>query len=176
MATGAVTNLMSIEEYLRTPFRPDVDFVDGRIEERYLGEFDHARLQAVLDRMLGAREDEWGVYVSPELRVQVSATRFRVPDVCVTDAKAAVEQIPTRAPLLCIEVLSPEDRLSRVLERVEDFHAMGVGQVWVFDPQAHQVWISTGESVRKWDGGVLKVEGTLIELDPGLAFAKMIRK
>ena len=42
----------------------------------------------------GYKEDEWGEYVSLELRVQVSATRFRVPDVCVTDAREEVEQIP----------------------------------------------------------------------------------
>ena len=175
MATGAVTNLMSIEEYLRTPFRPDVDFIDGQIEERHLGEFDHARLQAILDRLLGAKEDEWGVYVSPELRVQVSATRFRVPDVCVTDARTAIEQIPQRPPLLCIEILSPEDRLPRMLDRARDFHSMGVGQVWIFDPKLRKVWVSRANGVEEWAGGLLKVPETLIELDPEQAFAKMVR-
>ena len=45
MATAALTSPMSVEEYLRTPFQPDVDFVDGWIDGRHLGEFDHARLQ-----------------------------------------------------------------------------------------------------------------------------------
>ncbi len=175
MATAAVATRMTVEEYLRTPFRPDVDFVDGLIEERNLGEFDHARLQSVLDRLLGAKEEEWGVYVSPELRVQVSATRFRIPDVCVTDAREEVEQIPRRPPLLCIEVLSPEDRLAAMLIRVEDYHAMGVGQVWVFDPKARKVWVSTAQGLQEWAGGLLKVPGTLIELDPAQAFAKMVR-
>jgi Uma2 family endonuclease len=135
MATAAVTVRMSVEEYLRTPFRPDVDFVDGVIEERHLGEFDHARLQTVLLRILGSREIDWNVYVSGELRVQVSPTRFRVSDVCVTDAAQELEQIPRRPPLLCIKVLSPEDRLARMLERVKDFHRMGVGVVWGVQPE-----------------------------------------
>lgn len=30
--------LLSIEEYLRSSYHPDADFVDGEIEERNLGE------------------------------------------------------------------------------------------------------------------------------------------
>lgn len=176
MATAAIGTRMSVEEYLRTPFRPDVDFVDGVIEERNLGEWDHAGLQGILLRLLSDHEEDWHVYVSVELRVQTSATRYRVPDVCVTDARNATEQIPTKAPLLCIEVMSPEDRLPRVLERVKDFHRMGVGQVWVFDPETQRVWVSSAEGVEEWGGGLLRVAGTRVELDPAVAFARMMRR
>jgi Uma2 family endonuclease len=159
MGTAAVTTRMSVEEYLSTPFRPDVDFVDGAIEERNLGEFDHARLQGILLRLLANREEEWDVYVLLEVRVQVSPTRFRVPDVCVIDAKLEVEQIIRRAPMVCLEVASPEDRLPRLLARAKDFHAMGVAQVWVFDPETRKVWISAGERVEEWTGGMLKAPG-----------------
>jgi len=176
MGTTAVTNRMSVEEYLRTPFRPDVDYVDGVIEERNLGEWDHAGLQSILDRMLGAMEDEWRIYSSIELRVQTSATRFRVPDVCVTDARNTMEQIPRKPALLCIEVKSPEDRLLRMFERAKDFHRMGVEQVWVFDPETLKAWVSTRDGVQEWSGGLLKVPGTLIELDPAVAFEAMVRR
>lgn len=176
MGTAAAVTRMSVEEYLRTPFRPDVDFVDGVIEERNLGEWDHAGLQGFIYALLLAREEEWGVYTSTELRVQVSATRFRVPDVCVTDARNPTERIPTRPPLVCIEVKSPEDRLARMLERVKDFHRMGVGQVWVFDPETHRVWVSTANEVAEWSGGLLRVPGTRIELDPAAAFERMMRR
>ncbi len=166
---------MSVEEYLRTPFHPDVDFVDGVIEERNLGEFDHARLQGILLRLLGEMEETWNVYVSPELRVQVSKTRFRVPDVCVTDARQEIEQIPRRPPLLCVEVLSPEDRLPRVLERAKDFHRMGVATVWIFDPETRKVWVSGAEGAREWVSGQLTVPGTMIALDPSVAFARSAR-
>ena len=175
MATAAVTTRMSVEEYLRTPFRPDVDFVDGVIEERNVGEFDHARLQGILLRLLGEMEETWNVYVSPELRVQVSEARFRVPDVCVTDARQQIEQIPRRPPLLCVEVLSPEDRLPRVLERAKDFHRMGVATVWIFDPETRKVWVSGAEGAREWVSGQLTVPGTMIALDPAVAFARSAR-
>ena len=41
----------------------------------------------------------------PELRVQVAAERFRVPDVVVLRSGAPVEAIVRVPPLLCIEVL-----------------------------------------------------------------------
>ena len=41
MATGA---LISVSEYLSTSYSPDCDYVDGVVEERNLGEHDHARL------------------------------------------------------------------------------------------------------------------------------------
>ncbi len=176
MATAAVITRMSVEEYLRTPFQPDVDFVDGVLEERNLGEFDHARLQGFLYALLLQHEEKWGVYVSPELRVRVSATRFLIPDVCVIDASQEVEQVPSRPPLLCIEVKSPEDRLPRMLERIKDFHRMGVRDVWVFDPETRQVWISTADGILEWSGGILRVAGTMIELDPSVAFARMMRR
>ena len=56
-----------------------------------------------------------------EVRVQVAKTRFRVPDICVVDARGAVEQIIRTPPLLCVEVVSPEDRLPRLLKRAQDF-------------------------------------------------------
>jgi Uma2 family endonuclease len=45
------------------------------------------------------------------------------------------EQIIRHAPLLCIEILSPEDRLNAMRKRVQDFLDMGVAEVWIFDPE-----------------------------------------
>lgn len=44
----ATTTLVPIEVYLRTPYRPDVDYVDGVIEERNLGQNDHSAWQKAL--------------------------------------------------------------------------------------------------------------------------------
>ncbi|HWZ34412.1 MAG TPA: hypothetical protein VNX18_23900 [Bryobacteraceae bacterium] len=33
---------ISVAEYLATSYRPDCDYIDGHIEERNLGEWDHA--------------------------------------------------------------------------------------------------------------------------------------
>jgi hypothetical protein len=36
---------IAVEEYLATSYRPDCDYVDGAIEERNVGEFDHSFLR-----------------------------------------------------------------------------------------------------------------------------------
>src|SRR6266849_1193459 len=94
---------ISVEEYLATSYRPDCDYVDGRIEERNLGEWDHSRLQAAITAFFFAREKRWGISVAPELRVQVKPTRFRIPDVCVVIGKPD-EQVLTEPPFLCVEI------------------------------------------------------------------------
>jgi hypothetical protein len=79
--------LISVSEYLASNYDPDCDYVDGEVLERNLGEYDHAKLQKKLILYFGNRESELGIHVVPEQRVQVSATRFRVPDVCLVEGK-----------------------------------------------------------------------------------------
>lgn len=79
---SSITSI-SVSEYLRSSYSPDRDFVDGRVEERNLGEHDHAAVQAALVLWLGQRQDEWNIEVLPEQRIRISATKFRVPDVCL---------------------------------------------------------------------------------------------
>ena len=45
-----------------------------------------------------------------------------------------------------IEVLSPEDRVSRYQQRLDDYRAMGVANVWVIDPMRRKAFdCSQGE-------------------------------
>src|SRR6516225_12359232 len=102
----ASTTLISVSQYLKSTYRPDCDYVDGRVEERILGEHDHAALQAALILWFGQHQQEWNIEVLPEQRIQVAPTRFRVPDVCLVSLDQPVEQILTKPPLACIEILS----------------------------------------------------------------------
>jgi len=45
------TTLVSVSEYLETSYRPDVDYVDGELLERNVGELDHSRLQGAADEV-----------------------------------------------------------------------------------------------------------------------------
>jgi Uma2 family endonuclease len=42
-----------------------------------------------------------------------------VPDICLISLDEPVEQILTRPPIACIEILSPEDTLRRMQERIQ---------------------------------------------------------
>jgi len=139
MANGS---LVSIREYLSTSYRPDCDYVDGVVVERNLGQYDHARLQGAVFLFFEVRRKQWGLRAVPEQRVQVSATRFRVPDVCVVKGEPT-EQIFRTPPFICIEILSPEDRLSEMQQRVQDYLTFGVPYVWILDPATRKAYQST---------------------------------
>jgi len=70
----APTAQIGIETYLKTSYRPDCDFVDGEIEERNLGEFDHAQLQAAVSAWFYAHRKDWNIHVLPN---SASACRIR---------------------------------------------------------------------------------------------------
>jgi len=139
MATGS---LVSVHEYLSTSYRPDCDYVDGVVLERNLGEKDHSLLQTEIAFYYRSRRKEWGLWALVEQRVQVSATRFRIPDVCLLIGEPQ-DQIVRTPPFICIEVLSPDDRLSEMRQRVEDYLAFGVPYVWIVDPATRHAWRCT---------------------------------
>ncbi len=79
---------------------------------------------------------EWNIRTLPEVRIKVSATRFRVADICLVSREGAPEPIVKRPPLAIIEVLSPEDRVSRYQQRLDDYRRMGVPNIWIVDPES----------------------------------------
>lgn len=75
------------------------------------------------------------------------------------------EQILTKPPFLCIEILSPEDRMSRVEERIDDFLTMGVPYIWLLDPATRRAYTATAaEGLREVKSGILKTENPAFEM------------
>lgn len=174
MASNAAVSLpnVTVGEYLGSVYRPDVDYVDGELEERNVGEFDHADIQKAVLLVLAAQERKAGVRAMQELRVQVSPTRFRVPDVCLLPAGLRT-QIILQAPLLCIEVLSPRDSIMRMRLRCEDYLRMGVPAVWIFDPEARTTYVLTANGIQQHSEGTLTLQGSAIALDVVAIFATL---
>jgi Uma2 family endonuclease len=137
MAT-APSSYIPVELYLRSEYEPDAEYVDGVIEERAVGELDHVLWQKALIRWFLQHESTLRIRVLFELRVQVTPTRFRVPDVVVIESSGPKEQILTKAPLAVFEILSPEDDIKRVLRKLVDYASMGIAQIWVIDPETNQ--------------------------------------
>lgn len=79
----ATATLISVGEYLRSGYEPDRDYVDGELEDRHLGELDHNLTQRAILYYFLQRERAWNIFVIQEQRIQVSPSRFRIPDVCV---------------------------------------------------------------------------------------------
>ena len=131
----ATTTSIPIEEYLRTSYHPDCDYVNGEVEERNLGEREHARMQGAILIFLARHAKQWGVEALPELRVRISARKVRIPDVCLVRVDLPYERVIIVPPLVVVEVLSPDDRVRRYNERLEDYRQMGVKNIWVVDPE-----------------------------------------
>jgi Uma2 family endonuclease len=130
----ATTTHLPLDQYLATSYHPDCDYIDGEIEERNLGEREHARLQAALCAWFYSRVKNWNLEVLVEQRVRVSPQRVRVPDVCLVSLDAPYEKVIATPPFAVIEILSPEDRVARYNDRLEDYRRMGVANIWVADP------------------------------------------
>jgi Uma2 family endonuclease len=152
--------LMPVELYLRLSdeFEPDADYVDGEIELRPMGEFDHTSWQTAIQMWFMNHAIEWNVRARCELRVQVSATRYRIPDVVVWDRSLPIEQILTHTPIAAFEVLSPEDRMSRMMIKLADYEAMGIRTIRVIQPKTGQI--------SRFEGGSLDPIGEVLEQLP----------
>jgi Uma2 family endonuclease len=145
MATGTQ---VSLDEYLSTTYDSDCEYVDGELIERNVGELDHSGIQGVILAILYNQRREAGIHVPGTARSgQVRSTRFRVPDITVTTHKCK-GRILREPPFLCIEVLSPEDRATRMEAKIDDYLAFGVKYVWVIDPRTETAWIYTSEGKR----------------------------
>lgn len=156
--------LISLQEYLANVYRPDRDFVDGELQERNLGELEHSLLQTATVAWFWARKDEWKVLPLVEQRVQVGPTRFRVPDVTILRANQPREQIITVPPLLLIEILSKDDSLRSMRERVDDYLNFGVQHVWILDPAAKRAYVCTRTAFQEPEADELSVPTTPIRL------------
>lgn len=136
MAAPAPTNRVPLDVYLRTAWEPDAEYVDGVIEERPMGEYDHSSWQHAIELWFSQHAKQWNIRVRPELRIQVTPNKFRVPDVTILDRSRPIEQIITHPPIAVIEILSPEDTFPRMLKKLHEYEQMGIQSILVLDPGA----------------------------------------
>ena len=169
------TEFVSVREYLATSYRPDCEYLDGRIEERNVGEYDHGLVQTILAQLFRNNRNAWGVQVVTDVRTQVSSSHFRVPDLSVLRSDAPRERIITHPPLIVIEILSPEDRLSRFQDRIEDYLVFGVENIWIIDPERRAAYTATASGLHPVRTNELTVPETPIRVVLSELFAELDR-
>jgi Uma2 family endonuclease len=101
-----------------------------------VGDWPHSMVQSNLIFALRTRYPQ--VYVVPELRSKTRETRYRLPDVCVVLAPPKTRYL-LDAAFLAIEVLSEDDRMTKTMERLEEFDRKGVPNIWVIDPRLRTI-------------------------------------
>jgi Uma2 family endonuclease len=111
-------------------------------------------MHALLLADLGKIDFPSEVWILPSLTIQITATRYRVPDIVVFDVDVSEEEpAVTSAPLLVIEILSPQDTMMHVADLVADYLQMGVQNIGLVDPAkrlAGSVRSSSGPGPADW--------------------------
>ncbi len=155
----AASIIVPVEEYLRTTYDPDMEYVEGQLVERHVGERRHSRLQGFAVALLMAREAQGNFHVYPEQRLLVSpAPKYRIPDVCVMALPYRSEPVFTQPPHLVIEILSPDDEPAEVLAKVADYLKFGVPHIWLADPYRLRLQEADRDGLRDCPGLVVETD------------------
>jgi Uma2 family endonuclease len=175
----ATTTLMTVEEFSRLPDdNLRWELVRGEVIEMTPSAAESGRIGARIAMRVDAYAEarELGITYVPEAGFLLARDpdTVRVPDVAfVTKQRAGlhppVEGCFPGAPDLAVEVVSPTDAMTDVLEKVEEYLAAGTQIVWVVVPPRQEVY------VYRPTGGVEVVgaDGKLIgdPVLPGLSIA-----
>jgi Uma2 family endonuclease len=149
--------------------------VDGRIEERNLGEKEHSIIQRYLTALFFIKRTEWQAEVFPELRTQTQSKRFRVPDVLVTRVEDKFQRYITQPPLIAVEILSPEDTMTAMRAKSAEYRQFGVENIWVIDPEPRKAFQYTNATLEEVTTGELAIPGTPIRVVLSEIFAELDR-
>ena len=76
MATAPTTPLVSVDEYLNSSYRPDVEYVDGYLVKRSVPTYLHSILQAILVSYFRQFEKQYKFKALPELRTQIGGAEL----------------------------------------------------------------------------------------------------
>ena len=168
--------IVPVSEYLSQTYEPDCDYVDGELEERNAGEEQHSELQGILAGIFRNMRKEWQVRTLPEVRIRVAHNTYRIPDICLvprSKPRQSRGSVISYAPILCVEVLSPEDRMIRVQKKVDEYVRMGLQSVWVIDPWERIGYHASEKGFQRPEDGVLRVSGTHIQVNLTDLFAEL---
>jgi len=143
--------LVSVDEYLRRSEKPHCEYVDGILHPKAMPTTVHALIQFALSILLRRQ----GIQALSEVTVRINAAKFLIPDVVA--ATVIQRPYPTEPVLLCVEILSPSDRLGAMLAKCEQYHDWGVPFCWVIDPDQQTAWQyhAGGEPLHVERGGEL---------------------
>ena len=130
----STSTCMTEEEYLASGIEGNPEFVDGKVIGRGMPTYSHAAWQLAIASWFLQHAKEWGIRSATELHVK-TARGWRIPDVSVLDRSYPIEQrVVEHLPVAVFEVLSPDDRVSDLYDKLRDYAAAGIPEIWVIDP------------------------------------------
>jgi Uma2 family endonuclease len=132
MATKA---LITSEQYLAAHFEREPELVHGELMERPLPTFPHGDTQLELGSRLRAMAGSHGLFSGVEVRVRMADDLYRIPDIAVWEGPDPPQPIPLDPPLLVVEIISPDDRVHDIFQKLEEYRLWGVREIWLVEPE-----------------------------------------
>ena len=165
MPTKAV---VSEEEYLRTSYSGvDREFRDGEVLERSVPNFFHGELQLALAGFFRPFRKSKNLHPTVETRIRLRPGHYAIPDVSVFWPNRPATGIPKEMPLIAIEILFPDDRMSEVVAKLSEYRERGVPHVWLADPERGAFYV--------YSDGLHQVDSIRIpEVDLEFRFANLL--
>ena len=131
---------VSLEEYLRSHYEPECELINGELFPKPMGTREHMRMEKRLLEILGRFQRQGLGEILPELSIRFG-NDVRIPDLVFAPPGAEFENgILVSTPLLCVEILSPSQRLSELFAKCEAYHSWNVPYCWVIDPVKNLCW------------------------------------
>lgn len=127
---------MTLEEYLAIPEEaPFAEYSDGHMRPKAMADHDHGGTVVQLCYLLHSLyRIERRYHVLPSLRfVSYADRRAYLPDISVIRGSVPHVDPQTAPPWVAIEVLSPSDRATDILEKLDYYLTIGVRAVWIVD-------------------------------------------
>jgi len=152
------THRIGVDEYLHMCFEPHAEYVEGQIVERSVPNEEHSSMQSYLIEQLRLLGRGHNFVVRPELRIQTTPSRFRIPDLCLRHRET--DQIE-----LTIEIISPDDALSEVWQKIREYLNLGIPAVWLIDPATRTGEMHSADAVERDNGGLMSYAGIVIDLN-----------
>jgi Uma2 family endonuclease len=148
MAAATHLNLLSYEEYLRTPeMKKRFEIIDGVLE--FMSPAPnriHQETVAEFHLFLSPLSSGWGkVYLAPfDVIITRRPLRTRQPDLFLVGQERLhiVKDQVEEGPDVVLEILSPSNRRKQVLEKLADYASINVRECWMADTEKRtlQIW------------------------------------
>ncbi len=163
----ATATHLSLEEFHRLydGVKPNYEYWFGEAIQKPMATNLHGVLQFVLMMFLRAR----GWVVASEATLKMVPDAEPVPDVIAS--REPLPQLYNTKPVgICVDLLSPQDRLKRTIEKGKHYLDWGVQNVWIIEPHSRTAWMMTQEHR---DGVWVHPDGNLVAEDTEISLSEV---
>ena len=161
MQTPTIQSALTLEDFLNLPeTTPATEFINGESIQKSMPQGEHSLLQGKLCEVINQTAKPAKIaHAFPELRCTFGGESI-VPDVVVfrwaripTEASGRIANRFTIHPDWAIEILSPDQRLTKVLSNLLHCSQHGTELGWLLDPEAETILVVfPGQRVELFQG------------------------